>query len=169
MIAFRSVSHTDLIFLRAAGRGVFELHPSLLVLYYRMLGAHIGEDVRISDRAELREPDLLTLGDNCQVDNSNIRGFCVERDGLFRLDRVTIGRGAVINTYTAIAPGAMIPNSAVYGPHSSSHDDPSPPNYAAFNEFSIRQPHRLLQVFVAWPVISMVYLVSCMSPFPLLL
>ena len=134
-----------------------------------MLGAHIGKDVLISDRAELREPDLLTFGDNCLVDNANIRGFCVERNGLFRLDRVTIGRGAAINTYTAIAPGAMIPDGAVYGPHASSHDDPSPPTYAAFNEFSISLPHRLLQVFVAWPVIAMVYLVSCTSPFPLLL
>ena len=145
------------------------MHPLLRVLYYRMLGAHIGKDVLISDRAELREPDLLTLGDNCMVDHSNIRGFCVERDGLFRLDRVTIGRGAAINTYTAIAPGAVIPDGAAYGPHASSHDDPSPPNYAAFNEFSIHQPHKLLQVFVAWPVISMVYVLSCTLLFLLFL
>ena len=132
-----------------------------------MLGAHIGKDVLISDGAELSEPDLLTLGDNCLVDHSNIRGFCVERDGLFRLERVIIGRGAVTNTYTNIAPGSMIPDGVVYGPHASSHDDPSPPSHAAFNRVSIPQPHKILQVFVAWPVISMVYLISRMSPFHL--
>jgi acyl carrier protein len=31
--------------LRSAGRGVFKYHPSLQVLYYRMLGAKIGEGV----------------------------------------------------------------------------------------------------------------------------
>ena len=85
--------------------------------------------------------------------------------GLFRLNRVIVRHGAVINTYTTIALGAIIPDGTIYGPHASSPDDPSPPTYAMFNEFSIRLPHKLLQIFVAWPVIAIVYLASCMSPF----
>ena len=144
---------------------MFRLHPSLRILYFKMLGARIGKGVLLSDNVELGEVDLITLGDGCKIDHSKIRGFCVERDGLFRLNRVNIGREAVINTYTVIAPGSSIPDAAVYGPHASSHDDPSPPSYAAYNQLNVRQPHVLLKVFVAWPVISFVYIVSRGSAF----
>lgn len=63
-----------------------------------MLGARIGKGVLLSDKVELGEVDLPTLGDGCKIDHAKIRGFCMERGGLFRLDRVNIGRGAVINT-----------------------------------------------------------------------
>lgn len=126
-----------------------------------MLGAHIGKDVHIDKAARLAEFDLLRFEDGCRVDRSHVRGFCVEIDGFFCLNQVAIGRNAVINTYTVISPGAIIPDGAVYGPHASSYDDPSPLTYAAYNGTSIRQPRLLFQMFVAWPVISIVYFISC--------
>lgn len=140
------------------------MHPSLEILYYRMLGARIGKGVLIDETAELGEFDLLTLKDGCRIDHSQIRGFCVERDGIFRLDTVTIGSEAVINTYTTMSPGANIPDGSVYGPHASSHDKPSPSSYAGYNRMSIEVPHWMLQVFVAWPIIAVVFCLACEYP-----
>jgi hypothetical protein len=137
------------------------MHPSLEILYFRLLGARIGKNVRIYKGAKLAEFDLLMLRDGCLVDAALIRGFCVEREGFFTLDRIVIGRNAVINTYTQIAPGAVIPDNAVYGPHASSHDSPSPAYFAATNRTLISEPPVLLKAFVAWPIIVLVHVVSC--------
>ncbi|KAJ7824634.1 acetyl-CoA synthetase-like protein [Mycena olivaceomarginata] len=139
--------------LRIAGRGIFSMHPSLEILYYRMLGAKVGKGVKIDKQARLGEFDLLTFGDHCVVDNALIRGFCVEREGFFTLDEISIGHRATINTYTQISPGAVIPDGAVYGPHASSNDGPSPEGFAAYNRPMIPEPRLLLKLFVAWPVV----------------
>ncbi|PFH50931.1 hypothetical protein AMATHDRAFT_143766 [Amanita thiersii Skay4041] len=146
--------------LRAAGRGVFSVHPSLEILYYRLLGARVGKNVHIDKKAKLGEYDLLTFKDGCRVDASLVRGFCVERDGYFRLDRITIGRHAVINTYTGVSPGTDIADGTVYGPHAASHDSPSPRSYGGYNRTSVAKPHWLLQVLVGWPIIFVVFFSS---------
>ncbi|KAK0214939.1 acetyl-CoA synthetase-like protein [Armillaria fumosa] len=146
--------------LRTAGRGVFAAHPALEKLYFRLLGAHIGKNVHIAHKAKLGEYDLIRLEDGCRLDTALIRGFCVERDGQFRLDNIIIGKNAVVNTYTQVAPGAHIPDGAVYGPHSSSNEAPSPPEYAAFNRTSFREPHWFLKVFVAYPIFGLVLFTS---------
>ncbi|KAJ7708845.1 acetyl-CoA synthetase-like protein [Mycena rosella] len=146
--------------IRIAGRGIFSMHPTLEVLYYRLLGAHIGRNVHIEKDAKLSEYDLLTFRDGCRVDTALIRGFCVEREGYFRLDKIVIGEKAIINTFTQISPGAVIADRTVYGPHASSRDSPSPRSYAAFNRTLIQEPSTWLKVFVAWPVMFLVYFVS---------
>jgi hypothetical protein len=146
---------------RASGKGLFAIHPSLTILYYRLLGAKIGKNVTIDTKAKLGEYDLLTLHDGCRIDKSHIRAFCVEREGYFRLESISIGRCAVINTYTIISPGASIADSAVYGPHASSHDPPTSKSYAAYNRTLCSKPHWLLQVLVAWPIIAIVLAISC--------
>ncbi|KAJ7617827.1 acetyl-CoA synthetase-like protein [Roridomyces roridus] len=146
--------------LRIAGRGIFALHPSLTILYFRLLGAHIGRHVRIHRSAKLGEFDLLTLKDGCLVDTALIRGFCVEREGYFTLDRIVVGRNAVINTYTQLAPGTTIADDCVYGPHAGAHNAPSPASFAACNRTLILEPHWVLKLLVAWPIMGFVHLVS---------
>ncbi|KAJ6474655.1 acetyl-CoA synthetase-like protein [Mycena vitilis] len=146
--------------IRVAGRGVFSMHPSLEILYYRLLGARIGRNVRIEKGAKLGEYDLLTFRDGCRVDTALVRGFCVEREGFFRLDNVVIGEKAIVNTFTQIAPGAVIGDGTVYGPHASSRDSPSPRSYAAFNRTLLPEPSFWLKMFVAWPVMFVVYFIS---------
>jgi hypothetical protein len=128
-----------------------------------MLGARIGSNVRIDKQARLGEFDLLTLRDGCSIDTSLVRGFCVERDGYFRLDKIVVGRRAIVNTYTQLSPGAVIPDGAVYGPHASSHDGPSHKSSAVCNRPMFRQPNGLLKLFIAWPIIFIVHFVSCKS------
>ncbi|KAJ6561109.1 acetyl-CoA synthetase-like protein [Mycena vulgaris] len=146
--------------IRIAGRGIFSMHPTLEVLYYRLLGARIGRNVHIDKGAKLGEYDLLTFRDGCRVDTALIRGFCVEREGYFRLDNIVIGEKAVVNTFTQISPGAVIGDKTVYGPHASSRDSPSPRSYAAFNRTLIQEPSSWLKLLVAWPVMGLVYFVS---------
>ncbi|KIM35873.1 hypothetical protein M413DRAFT_78898 [Hebeloma cylindrosporum] len=146
--------------LTISGKGIFSLHPSLEILYYRLLGAHIGNDVRIHENAKLGEFDLLTLHDGCLIDRAVVRGFCVERDGFFRLGTVTIGERGVINTFTTVSPGAVVEGATVYGPHASTHDPPSPRHYAAYNRMLLDDPHWGLQLFIAWPIITIVHFIS---------
>ncbi|KAF8998261.1 acetyl-CoA synthetase-like protein [Cyathus striatus] len=146
--------------LRSSGKGIFSVHPSMEILYYRLLGAKIGKNVLIHNQARLREFDLLHIGDGCRIDAALVRGFCVERDGYFRLDNIIIGRGVTINTYTQISPGAVIPDGLVYGPHASSHDAPSPPSFSAYNRTLIVEPHWALQMFVAQPIILLVNVIA---------
>ncbi|KAF9026322.1 acetyl-CoA synthetase-like protein [Hymenopellis radicata] len=133
--------------LRTAGRGIFSMHPSLEKLYYRLLGAKIGKNVSISKKVKLGEYDLIRLDDGCRIDNALVRGFCVERDGFFRLDDI-------------LSPGSYIPEGTVYGPHASSLENPSPPEYAQYNRTGIREPNFFLKLFIAFPIIFLVELAS---------
>ncbi|KAH9848993.1 acetyl-CoA synthetase-like protein [Lenzites betulinus] len=147
-------------FVRIAGRGIFASSPSMEFLYYRLMGAHIGKGVKIEKSARLAEFDLLYLEDGCRIDKALVRGFCVERDGFFRLDPIVVGKNAVVNTYTTISPGAIVPESAVYGPHSSSFDEPSPDDYNQLNRTETPEPHWFLKIFFAGPIIFIVVFIS---------
>lgn len=132
-----------------SGRGVFNMHPALERLYMQLLGARVGKNVKINKLARFGEYDLLDIGDNCQIDKALVRGFCVERDGYFRLGHITIGNDVVINTYTQIAPDTEIADSQVLGPHASSYDEPSDPSFAMYNSAAIPRP----QGFFTWVAI----------------
>jgi acetyltransferase-like isoleucine patch superfamily enzyme len=136
--------------LRVAGRGIFAVHPALLRLYMRLLGAKIGTNVQVSDLARFGEYDLLEIGDNCQIDKALVRGFCVERDGYFRLGRISIGQNAVINTYTQLAPGTVVADGQVFGPHASSHDKPSDASYAKYNRAAVPHPRGFFTWVAIW-------------------
>ncbi|KAI5895638.1 uncharacterized protein SCHCODRAFT_02686995 [Schizophyllum commune H4-8] len=146
------VDHT----LRAAGKGIFALNPAMEKVYYRLLGAKIGSNVQIDARARLAEYDLLHIHDDVKIDSALIRGFCVERDGFFRLGRIILGRGAVINTYTQVSPSTVIPDGTVLGPHASSHESASQEAYAGYNRNALGKPHFLLQLLVGWPIVAVV-------------
>ncbi|KAI0674678.1 acetyl-CoA synthetase-like protein [Trametes maxima] len=147
-------------FVRIAGRGIFAVHPRLEFVYYRLMGAHIGENVKIDKSARLAEFDLLYFEDGCRIDKALVRGFCVERDGFFRLDPIVVGKNAAVNTYTVISPGAIIPEGGVYGPHASSFDEPSPDDYNQLNRTETPEPHWSMKIFIAAPIIFIVTFIS---------
>lgn len=129
-------------------------------LYLRLLGARVGRDVHVEKLATLGEFDLLDLGDRCRIDNAVVRGFCVEKNGYFTLAPITIGEGAIINTFTQISPGAIIAPGAVYGPHASSHDEPLDARYANYNRASIAKPQGAIQMVFVYLVFGLVLVVS---------
>ncbi|CAD6886851.1 unnamed protein product [Tilletia laevis] len=142
--------------LKTGGKGLFNLTPGLRKCYYRLLGMQIGRDVRIDKFAKLGEYDLITLHDGVRLDKSLVRGFCVERDGYFRLEPIIIGRDCVVNTFTQISPGARLADGTVWGPQSSSHEEPSSDAYAAFNRTSGPQPSMVLIVLFGIPISALV-------------
>ncbi len=138
--------------LKTAGKGLFGLTPELQKVYYRLLGMSIGRDVKIDKHAKLGEYDLITVHDGARIDKSLVRGFCVERDGYFRLEPIIIGRECVVNTFTQISPGARLADGTVWGPQASSHEEPSSDAYAAFNRTAAPRPSMWLLVFVGVPI-----------------
>ena len=151
--------------LRSAGRGVFAMHPALLRVYMRLLGARVGSNVQVSDQARFGEYDLLELGDNCQIDRALVRGFCVERDGYFRLGRISIGHNAVINTYTQLAPGTVVMDGQVLGPHASSYDSPSSPIYSNYNRAAVPRPQGLFTWVAIYIFLTLFKFVTCIPWF----
>ena len=141
--------------LRVAGRGVFAMHPALIRLYMRLLGAKVGKNVQVNDHARLGEYDLLHIGDNCQIDKALVRGFCVERDGYFRLGRISIGQNTTINTYTQLAPGTVVADGQVLGPHASSYDSPSDANTATCNRSTVPRPQGFFTWIAIWVFLTL--------------
>lgn len=146
--------------LRISGRGLFALHPILEHVYYRLLGMSIGRDVRIHKMAKIFEHDLITIHDHARIDKSRVRGFCVERDGYFRLEPIVIGRDCVVNSYTDISPGARLADGTVWGPQSSSHETPSPDSYAAYNRTIVPEPNFFIKLFIGLPIVFVVRVIS---------
>ena len=69
--------------LQLGGRGIFEWHPVLLSLYYRLGGAKIGKGVKIHLKAQISDFDLVTIADNVAVDAALVspqplQFFCTE-------------------------------------------------------------------------------------------
>lgn len=137
------------------------MHPSLIVLYYRLLGARIGYGVTIDEDVRLYECDLIHLGDGCRIDSTCLRGFRLERDGYYTLAPTFIGERAVINASTYISPGTRVLPGEVYGPHASSHDPPFQKHFAAYNTTLVPKLNLWLKSFVACPLIFLVLFISC--------
>ena len=54
--------------LRFCGRGFFDLSDGWRCRYYRLLGAKIGVNVRLSEKVYLDEADLVCVGDDVTID-----------------------------------------------------------------------------------------------------
>lgn len=149
--------------LRTAGKGLFGLTPSLTKTYFRLLGMSIGSDVQIDRFAKMAEYDLITIHDGARIDKSLVRGFCVERDGYFRLEPIIIGRDCVVNTFTQISPGARLADGTVWGPQSSSHEEPSSDAYASYNRNAVPTPNGALIAFIGVPILLVIRII-CYVP-----
>ena len=107
--------------LEITGRGIFGLHSSLLVWYYRFLGAKIGSNVIISTSIDIGEFDLVTIGDNVAIDSAKIRPFhfCPKgrersdlkkpRENLLCFKKISIGSNSTIGFKAVLDPGFDLP------------------------------------------------------------
>jgi hypothetical protein len=65
------------------GMGLFRddlpfIGTSLVRLYYILMGAKVGKNVKIHKEAKLGQADLLFIGDDVAIDYSIIRPFALE-------------------------------------------------------------------------------------------
>lgn len=141
------------------GRGLWGTNNTLLIWYYRMLGAQIGSSVQISSEAEIAEFDLLTINDNAKVEYSKVRGFGVD-NGAMILGPVVIGEGCSIGIRSVVAPFTKVPKDAHIGPASSSYELTHDNSHFSYNRGSVPEPKFLWQVLVGAPVTSIVDAIS---------
>ena len=134
------------------GRGIWGSNNYTLCMYYRMLGAEIGEGAHISLEAEIAEFDLVTIGDYAKVEYSTVRGFGLD-NGAMILGPVCVDDFASAGVRSVVAPYTKIPTNAHVGPATSSyeitHDDDS---HLQYNRYAVPEPAWYMQLFVGHPV-----------------
>ncbi len=134
------------------GRGFWGSNNFTLCLYYRMLGAKIGEGAHISLEAEIAEFDLVTIGDYAKIEYSTCRGFGLD-NGAMMLGPVCVDEWASAGVRSVIAPYTKVPRNAHVGPGTSSyeitHDDD---RHLQYNRYAVPEPAWWMQVFVGHPI-----------------
>lgn len=94
---------------------------SLLKFYYRLMGAKFGRDVTISSLTNIKEFDLVSIGDGCILDACTISPFALHA-GAFELQPTAVGKRVIIGPKCIVAPGASVPDDAYIGHGQSSHE-----------------------------------------------
>ena len=91
------------------GRGVWGSNNFMLCLYYRMLGAKIGEGAHLSLEAEIAEFDLVTIGDYAKIEYAIFRGFGLD-NGAMILGPVCVDDWASVGVRSVVAPYTKVPH-----------------------------------------------------------
>ncbi|KAF3771381.1 hypothetical protein M406DRAFT_33731 [Cryphonectria parasitica EP155] len=91
-----------------------------LVLYFRALGAEIGDNCALfaNGRPSLMftEPDLITIGDRTVIDDASVVGHINTR-GKFDLNRLSIGQRCVLRSGSRLLSGAQMKDDSVLLEH----------------------------------------------------
>ncbi|KAL9620528.1 MAG: hypothetical protein Q9160_004997 [Pyrenula sp. 1 TL-2023] len=148
--------------LQLCGRGIFNQHQWLRTLYLRLLGAKIGKNVSIHEKAQLGEFDLISIEDGVTLDrHSIIRPFAAEKPTSMLLSPICIGRNSSVGLCSVIAPGTSLPENTCIGPNSSSWEvkDASENNRDLLTS-KIPQPHWLLRLLVIEPIWVLAWLAN---------
>jgi len=151
------------------GRGLFGSHGRLLNLYYRLLGAKIGEGAKISTSCEIAEFDLITVGEYAALEQDSIcRGFSVD-NGCMMLGTVSVGKNSSLGTKSIVAPNSQIPDRMHLGPQMSSYDirveKCNEPSNAKYNKMTFSAPNNLF-TFIGYAI---VFFVQVFSQIPMLM
>jgi acetyltransferase-like isoleucine patch superfamily enzyme len=147
-------------------RGVWGSNGVLLAFYYRLLGAKIGKNARISLEAEIAEFDLVTIGDNAAIEMCTLRAFGVD-NGAMILGRVSVGNEASIGVRSVVAPFTTVPEGEHLGPLTSSYDVRAlNDQHERVNRRCLPEPDLFHQICVAG---SIAFFVNCVGQIPPLL
>jgi acetyltransferase-like isoleucine patch superfamily enzyme len=136
-----------------------------------MLGAKIGEGVRLSGKAEIAEYDLVTIGDGAAIEISTVRAFGID-NGAMILGAVSVGDNASVGARSVVAPFTSIPDNAHLGPVSASYeisavaDAGNDAKHVQFNRRAMPQAHPFAHTFVIGPIM---FLVNSFSHVPSIL
>jgi len=147
-------------------RGIYGCNEASLNWYYRLLGAKIGKNARISLECDVAEFDLVEIGDHAAVEFASLRAFGVD-SGAMILGPVKVGRHASLGTKSVVAPYTSIPDYCHLGPVTSSYevgralDDRN----ARVNRRFLAEPKVHLQLFVVGPITFLVNAFGQIPPF----
>ncbi|RYG69938.1 hypothetical protein EON64_01440 [archaeon] len=147
------------------GKGFFRddlpiIGVHMVRLYYVLMGADIGHNVKIHKDAKIGQADLLTVGDNVAIDNCTIRPFAIE-EGHFTLLPIKIGAKSSVGVKSVIAPGSVVPDHTCIGPLSSSHEvQDADRKYRQYCRPMYQPPPAWMIIFLGVPMILLVLAVS---------
>lgn len=147
------------------GRGIYGSNEELLVFYYRLLGAKIGEGARISSEADIAEFDLVTIGSYASVEYSTVRAFGVD-NGCIILGPVVVGNHSSVGIRSVVAPFTCIPDGFHLGPVTSSYElgnSSDSVNHARYNRRCLPEPSFFTRLFIGTPI---TFLVDTFSHIP---
>jgi acyl carrier protein len=152
------------------GRGIWGSNHITLNFYYRLLGANIGKNARISVEADVAEYDLVKIGEGAAVEYATVRGFGVD-NGCMLLGPVTIGKYATVGARSVVAPYTTIPDDTNLGPAAASYEisafsDGADIRHVEYNREALRAPTLFSQFFFVGPI---VFIVDSVSHMPALL
>jgi acetyltransferase-like isoleucine patch superfamily enzyme len=85
------------------------------------MGARIGRNVTLSTLTNIKEFDLVSIGDGCILDACTISPFGLHA-GAFELRPTAVGKRVIIGPKGIVAPGAFVPDDAYIGHGQSSHE-----------------------------------------------
>jgi len=144
-------------------RGIWGSNEITLNFYYRLLGAKIGKNARISLEADIAEFDLVHIGENAAVEVSTVRGFGVD-NGAMILGRVSVGDESSIGVRSVVAPFTSIPHHCHLGPVTSTYDVKGlDANHLRVNRRHMPEPSVMMQLLIAVPIH---FLVNCIGQIP---
>ncbi|KAH7116342.1 peroxisomal-coenzyme A synthetase [Dactylonectria macrodidyma] len=142
------------------GKGFFGMTDTTNILYYRLMGAKIGRDVKL-ESAQLGEYDLLDIRDGATLSKCVCRPFAVEANTHMLLSPITIGRNSSVGLSSVIAPGSTVPSDACLGPNSSSWEmqdaDESFRDLPASRAPTLRP---IAKLFLVYPVVLIGWLLA---------
>ncbi|KAI1878253.1 uncharacterized protein JN550_000435 [Neoarthrinium moseri] len=142
------------------GMGFFGSTNWSKCLYYRMMGAKIGKNVTING-ARTGEWDLLEIGDGAVLEHCTLRPFAGERNTTMYLGPITIGRNAVVNKSSIVAPGCIVPNNACIGPNSSAWElEDADESFRDLPSSNIPGSHWVLTLFATVPLSFFSHVIS---------
>eukprot|EP00549_Striatella_unipunctata_P021685 CAMPEP_0118719264 /NCGR_PEP_ID=MMETSP0800-20121206/29357_1 /TAXON_ID=210618 ORGANISM="Striatella unipunctata, Strain CCMP2910" /NCGR_SAMPLE_ID=MMETSP0800 /ASSEMBLY_ACC=CAM_ASM_000638 /LENGTH=150 /DNA_ID=CAMNT_0006626571 /DNA_START=77 /DNA_END=529 /DNA_ORIENTATION=+ len=118
-------------------------------MYYRLMGAKIGNNVRISLEAEIAEFDLITIGDGSSIEYGTVRAFGLD-NGCMILGPVGVGQNASVGMKSVVPPYTKVGDGAHLGPVSSSYEVGANLDgvHRKFNRKSFPEPQFWYQLFV---------------------
>ncbi|KAK1256469.1 hypothetical protein MKX07_008728 [Trichoderma sp. CBMAI-0711] len=142
------------------GKGLFNTNDSTKRLYYRLMGAKIGRDVKIAGTS-LGEWDLLDIRDGATLTRCLCRPFAAEGNTSMYLGRIVIGENASIGISSIIAPGSVIPPNTCIGPNSSSWElEDADEENRGLSPSQAPKPHLLLTCLFTVPLVLLSWILS---------
>ncbi|KAL7933582.1 hypothetical protein V8C35DRAFT_59088 [Trichoderma chlorosporum] len=142
------------------GKGVFNTNDSTKRLYYRLMGAKIGKNVKITG-SSLGEWDLVDIRDGATLTRCLCRPFAAEGNTSMYLGRIVIGENASIGVSSIVAPGSVIPPNTCIGPNSSSWElEDAAEENRDLSPSQALKPHILLTCFLTIPLVFISWVLS---------
>lgn len=129
------------------------------------MGAKIGKGVRLSPAADIKEFDLLTIGDDCVLDACTVSPFALVSGG-FELRPITLGARTVMAPKSIAAPGSTVPEDGYVSHSSSSHEcgagtTEEEREAARLNAKGLTPtPHFLVMLLVCYPTVFLIEFIA---------